>query len=402
MNRTKVLFLSYGDIIPESGYKTRILGEMSAIYPDAEIFFIGFERRKYLKSQERKDLEKKLRKECRRFMLFARYDFKPLFIISVLLFVICGYYWVKRYRIQLIHAQNYYSTFIALFLKFITSVKVIFDFHGLVPEEYRFLQKEKASSAVIKFLKLMEHLCIFYSDKIICVSYKLKEELHRRYPSMLIKTDVMPSFVNTEIFLYDEQKDLYVRSNLLLNNNLVVTYVGNLLEWTELDEIIDIWRMISTIDKSARFIVITQSNPEQIWPILYPHGFSQKQFVIFKCTHDDVPAYLSASDIGLVIRPNTIFNRISSPTKVAEYLACGVPVLISPEVGDWSDFIEQHEIGMILDCKGRNEDKYIKIENYLSLLKSNRDELRKRCRRIIEQKLSQAEIRKRLLEIYNN
>jgi len=44
---------------------------------------------------------------------------------------------------------------------------------------------------------------------------------------------------------------------------------------------------------------------------------------------------LRSQDHGILLREDTITNRVSSPTKFAEYLACGLPVIISGHIGDF-------------------------------------------------------------------
>lgn len=397
----RVLFLSYGDVIPESGYKTRIYGEMASLSTDVDIFFIGFERRKHLKRVNNGETEWGLGTICRRATLFTRYDFIPLFFLSMIFLTVYGYYWILKYKIQLIHGQNYYSTFLALLLKPVTKVKVIFDVHGLVPEEYQYLRNKGANSMTLKLLRWIERCCVFHSDRLLCVSAKLKMELANRYPSEAVKMTVLPSCVNTEVFKYDHSEGTSLRSTLSFDDNLIVAYIGNLMDWAQLDDVINTWRIIAMNDPSARFLVVTQNDLEQVRSYFFDQGFKKGEFALFTCPHDKVPAYLSASDIGLVIRSNSVFNRIASPTKVAEYLACGVPLVISPEVGDWSGLIEEQGVGITLDGRGDREWKH-KIANFLSSLKNNRSEIKKRCRQLVAQQFSHIQQRKRLLEIYED
>ena len=66
-------------------------------------------------------------------------------------------------------------------------------------------------------------------------------------------------------------------------------------------------------------------------------GVLDEQVEITRCPHDEVPVYLSAADIGIsFIRPAPS-KVASSPTKIAEYLACGLPVVINGGVGDLDD-----------------------------------------------------------------
>jgi glycosyltransferase involved in cell wall biosynthesis len=62
----------------------------------------------------------------------------------------------------------------------------------------------------------------------------------------------------------------------------------------------------------------------------------------------DLPQYLIACDYGILIREKSVTNQVASPVKFAEYLACGLPVIISNELGDYSEFVKLNECGFIL------------------------------------------------------
>ena len=42
-------------------------------------------------------------------------------------------------------------------------------------------------------------------------------------------------------------------------------------------------------------------------------------------------------------------NAVSSPIKFGEYLAAGVPVLISHGVGDTEDIVKKHNVGIVVE-----------------------------------------------------
>ena len=64
---------------------------------------------------------------------------------------------------------------------------------------------------------------------------------------------------------------------------------------------------------------------------------------------NEVPKYLLAADYGLLIRENTVTNQVASPVKFAEYLACGLPVIISRNLGDYSEFVTKNNCGYLLN-----------------------------------------------------
>ena len=64
--------------------------------------------------------------------------------------------------------------------------------------------------------------------------------------------------------------------------------------------------------------------------------------------HHFINLYLSVGDYGLLIREQSLTNSVASPTKFAEYLALGLPVLISENLGDYSEFVLHHKCGWIV------------------------------------------------------
>jgi hypothetical protein len=55
--------------------------------------------------------------------------------------------------------------------------------------------------------------------------------------------------------------------------------------------------------------------------------------------------------MAILIRDDKVTNQVASPVKFAEYLAAGLQVLISPNIGDYSSFIKEYNCGKIVDEK---------------------------------------------------
>lgn len=60
-----------------------------------------------------------------------------------------------------------------------------------------------------------------------------------------------------------------------------------------------------------------------------------------------VNAVLAACDTALLLRADTVTNRVASPTKFAEYLASGLPVIISAHIGDCSAQVQRERLGIV-------------------------------------------------------
>lgn len=62
-----------------------------------------------------------------------------------------------------------------------------------------------------------------------------------------------------------------------------------------------------------------------------------------------VPAELASCDVGILVREDSLTNRVASPVKFAEYLAAGLRVLVSDHLGDISGLVRDHALGWVYE-----------------------------------------------------
>jgi glycosyltransferase involved in cell wall biosynthesis len=98
-----------------------------------------------------------------------------------------------------------------------------------------------------------------------------------------------------------------------------------------------------------------------------------------------MPALIAEMTAGVCfVRPQ--FSKISSaPTKFAEYLACGVPVVATDGVGDLGDIIRSEGVGLAVsefDPGGLSKT----ADALFDLVKE--PGIRERCRSVAEQRFS--------------
>ena len=77
--------------------------------------------------------------------------------------------------------------------------------------------------------------------------------------------------------------------------------------------------------------------------------------------HGKVAGYLSASDIGFCLVQQSPSRKFCSPIKVGEYLANGLPVVISKDIGEDSDRIHAHDLGLVIDMEQYGSEEAKKI-----------------------------------------
>jgi glycosyltransferase involved in cell wall biosynthesis len=63
-----------------------------------------------------------------------------------------------------------------------------------------------------------------------------------------------------------------------------------------------------------------------------------------------MPVVVERSSVGICFqRPDPLTAANSVPTKIAEFLATGRPVVVSPRLGDMDAILERHGCGVIVD-----------------------------------------------------
>lgn len=219
-----------------------------------------------------------------------------------------------------------------------------------------------------------QKLAVEQSDHIVCVSDAMVDHLSKRFGCDTSKTSVVPCSVDTAPFISVIGCRDRIRSELGLENKLVLGYCGALQRYQMPREGIQLFKRILAVEPRAHYLIITRET-EAILSLCNEAGVPTDSRTILSLDHKDVPQYLSAADAGLLLREKCAVNRVASPVKFAEYMAAGLPVVLSSEIGDYSDLVMRHKIGVVLDTLEPTEKE---VEQIVELLR-NRGGLSTAC-----------------------
>ena len=136
-------------------------------------------------------------------------------------------------------------------------------------------------------------------------------------------------------------------------------------------------------------IVLTPREVESIRAGLISSGLDENEILVRTAEPGDVPAYLSVASIAVsLIKP--CFSKLSSsPTKLAEYLLAGVPVVVNKGIGDVDELVNGNEVGIVLDTL--DHDSLAKgVARSIKL--ASEPGVRERCRRVAEEQFGLEEV----------
>jgi glycosyltransferase involved in cell wall biosynthesis len=113
------------------------------------------------------------------------------------------------------------------------------------------------------------------------------------------------------------------------------------------DELSKLMNALAERDPNGRFMVLTGDleTADRHFGSLRDRGLCR----ISKVPFDQVPAHLAAADAALLLRRRHPVNRVACPVKFAEYWCSGLPVVVTPEIGDISQLVEETGFGVVVD-----------------------------------------------------
>jgi glycosyltransferase involved in cell wall biosynthesis len=85
-----------------------------------------------------------------------------------------------------------------------------------------------------------------------------------------------------------------------------------------------------------------------VWDRLVGRGFTPSDFSVRTVAPSEVAACAVAADVGLSFIAPTPSKQASSPTKIAEYLACGLPVVATAGTGDLDTQLTGAGVGVLV------------------------------------------------------
>ena len=291
---------------------------------------------------------------------------------------------VRRDGIDVLHARGHIGAAIGALAKRMGGGRLIFDIRGFMPEEYTDGGLWPAGGHLYRLTKAAERRLLAKADAFVVLTEKARGIL---FPGASERdaqgrpVEVIPCCVDIERFrAADTISREDVRKELGLEGRRVIVYLGALGGWYLTDEMAEFLSVAHDVDKETFSMILTQSKPEMIEGRLRALGVSEGSYLIRRVSPTDVPRYLKAADIALSFIKPCYSKLASSPTKIAEYLASGLPVISNQAIGDLDEMIEGNRVGVIL--KEFNRQGYLRALDEVEALRRDNAGLSAHCRAV--------------------
>ncbi|MGN4614426.1 glycosyltransferase [Bacillus cereus group sp. MYBK71-2] len=374
MNKEKVILVYRGDVATGSGEQTRLLNIVKSIDVEKKILLlIDISEEELLVSkqvlQEIEGLEVRIIKSKNNFIADYKDGLAQLKMI------------LDEKQVNSVVLVNNFALLYAPYCKK-NKLKTIWSMHGVHEEK---LNGTFQSKMKVFAQKKLEAFLLKYVEVVMVVSERMANYIQKDYKYKKCIC-IVPCAVDDKIFHYSESTRDLIRSELGISNKFVLTYLGLYQKWQSLDELVDIYMNFKKIHNQMHMLIISP-NVMEFENLMRNNNISPEEYTILSLNHAEVAKYLMASDLGYIIRKKDVINENAFPTKFAEYLICGCPVIVNKGVGSYGDYVERYKLGLPIDIRSIDslEDN---LDQFLKGYLVNGTEMKKHCNEFARDNLS--------------
>jgi glycosyltransferase involved in cell wall biosynthesis len=261
---------------------------------------------------------------------------------DILLGILYGAWLVIRHRVNVIHARAHVAGVIGLALKRVLNLKLIFDLRGLMAEEYVDNGIWAEGSLPFRLVKRCERALIRQADRLVVLTEALKAALLNAADLAVDAKKIYVIPCCADLSRYDQAARLAKKTD-----SFTLVYVGSLSGRYLLGEMMGFFKAIQRHRAGARFLVLTRGDHTEVRRQFAASGIDPTGYSIVNAEPGEVPALICAADIAISFYRQSAALLGTSPTKIGEYLAAGLPVVSTPG-GDTDAILQGEEVGVIV------------------------------------------------------
>lgn len=247
---------------------------------------------------------------------------------------------VKAQGVRLIHARSYIPAAVALVVSVLTAVPFLFDMRALWPEELITAGRLKRGSLLHRAIVAAERACLRRAAGVVSLTHAAVDHLSRVYPQDMAGqcVVVIPTCADLDRFVPAPQAA----------QGQVYGCLGTVLSgWFRIDWLASFLAVAARRDPDARFVMTTRDDPTQVRRLLDGDAVLETRISVAPSPSDKVQEVLQGQTASVMFFTDGLSKLGSSPTRMAEILGCGLPVIANDGVGDVARIIRDYRVGVL-------------------------------------------------------
>jgi len=228
----------------------------------------------------------------------------------------------REKRFDLIHVHNIpdFLVFAAWYPK-LQGARVILDIHDMMPELYSSKFSKSANSIFVRSLKVMEKASAAAADHVILPNHLW----HQKYITRSAKGE------KCSVFMNNVDGRIFKRHSPLLKNGKRILMFPGSLHWHQgLDIAIEAFHKLHLKMPEAVFHIYGEGDMKpQLRAMVNRLGLNEKVRFFNAVPLEDMADLMAHADLGLVPKRADSFGNEAYSTKIMEFMAVGVPTVVS-------------------------------------------------------------------------
>lgn len=338
-----ILYIAYDGMLEPLGQSQVLSYQERLVTPESPVHLLSFEKEADWKDKESKDsVSERIAKSGIQWHP-CRYHKRPSALATawdIIVGIVKGIRIVRRHNVNIVHARSYVPAVIALVLKRMTGVKFIFDMRGFWADERVDGGLWPRDGRMYKVAKWFERRFLLEADHVVSLTEAAVQVmqtfpyLEGRFPTI----SVIPTCADLSRFHPQGRQ----------REGFVLGYVGSAGTWYLFDAVVSCFKELHRRRRDARLLVVNRHEHDYIRERVLAGGVPIEAVEIRAVQHCDVPEQLARMHIGIFFIKPVFSKQASAPTKLGEFLGCGIPCLSNRGVGDMAQILEGDRVGVAL------------------------------------------------------
>jgi len=380
----KILYISYDGMLEPLG-QSQVLQYLKELAKQHTITLVSYEKAEDWQDVSRREsLKKEVRQATIQWMPL-KYHKSPSAVATAYdiltgLFL-CSFLTITR-KIKIVHARSYVPSAIALCLKKLFAVQYVFDMRGFWADERLDGNIWPLDSRLYRVTKWFERQFFLNADVVVSLTYAGVDEI-KKFPYLqeaMPTFEVIPTCTNLQMFRKYNEVDVVKEKH-----PFVLGYVGSVGTWYMLDEMLSFFKVLLSCRVDARMLFINRNEHDLIRARLNVLSISEACIEIKSLNHSEVAHEMNRMDAGILFIKPVFSKKASAPTKLGEFLACGIPCLGNSDVGDVETVLNDENVGVVVS---EFSEQAFKVATERLLVVCEAAEAGERCRKIAEKYFS--------------
>lgn len=186
------------------------------------------------------------------------------------------------------------------------------------------------------------------AKKILCVSEPAKQHLVTSWQVDPEKIVVMPNGVDINLFK-PGNPNMHLKNTLGLNGHQVIAFVGGFQPWHGLEILVESFAQCLNEVPNIKLLLVGDGRArEDVEKAIQKFGVSSNVIITGFVPQQQVPDYLSVSDMAVMPYPELPKELWFSPLKMYEYMSAGKAIVAS-RAGQIAEVINHGENGFLVE-----------------------------------------------------